>query len=59
MYKKFKCVVHFDGAFEYEVIAENEDEAMSLAEQRFGEEDEQEIVREIANIDVCDCTEMK
>ena len=52
--KKFVVVVHYEGAMNYEVEAETEEEAKEIADQMFNEEDDREISAQIADYDICD-----
>lgn len=56
--KKFAVVVHYEGAMNYEVEAETEEEAKEIADQMFNEEDDREISAQIADYDICDCWEL-
>ena len=47
--KKFAVVVHYEGAMNYEVEAETEEEARDIADQMFNEEDDREISAQIAS----------
>ena len=57
--KKFEVVVHYEGAINYEVEAQTEDEAKQIAEKMFGDESDTIIAAESADCGVCDCGEME
>lgn len=55
--KKFVVIVHYEGAMDYEVEAETEEEARDIADQMFSEEDDRKISTSVAYYDICDCWE--
>ena len=57
--KKFGVIVYYEGAINYEVEAQTEDEARQIAEKMFGDESDSIIAAEIADCGVCDCWEIK
>lgn len=57
--KKFEVVVHYEGAINYEVEAQTEDEAKQIAEKMFGNESDTIIAAEITDCGICDCWEME
>lgn len=57
--KKFGVIVYYEGAINYEVEAQTEDEARQIAEKMFGNESDSIIAAEIADCGVCDCWEIK
>ena len=56
--KKFVVIVHYEGAMDYEVEAETEEEARDIADQMFSEEDGRKISASVAYYDICDCWEL-
>lgn len=54
---KFVVIVRYEGAIDYEVEAETEEEARDIAEQMFSEEDDRKISASVAYYDICDCWE--
>jgi len=55
--KKYTVIVHYEGAFEYTVEAEDEDKAREIAEEKFGCESNDSIAENIADSYVCDSWE--
>ena len=56
--KKFVVIIHYEGAMDYEVEAETEEEARDIADQMFSEEDDRKISTSVAYYDICDCWEL-
>ena len=57
MNKKYRVIIHFEGAMDYEIEASNEDEAKEKAKTMFAEEDDRIIISEIADSFICDVWE--
>lgn len=55
--KKFNIVIHYAGAFDVQVEAENEEQARIKAEQAFDEVSDNELIAGLADIHICDCWE--
>ena len=52
---KYLVNVHYDGGWQFEIEADNEEQAKELAEERFGELSSEELVNNLADIFVDDC----
>lgn len=55
---KYNVVVHYEGAWNFEIEAENEDKAKELAEREFDNLSAVELEENLADISVCDCYEI-
>ena len=55
MKKIYRVVIHYEGAVDFEVEAENTIEAEMLAEELFDDMDDRELVANLGEIGVCDC----
>lgn len=55
--KTYNVVVHYEGAFSYEVEAENEDAAKEIAMDMASAEPNDALDENIADMFVCDCWE--
>ena len=58
MKKMYKVVIHYDGAVDFEIEAENTTEAEQLAEELFDDMDDRELVANLCEIGICDCYEI-
>ena len=56
---KYNVIIHYEGGWNFEIEAENEDEAKQIAENKFAELSPKELVENIADCFVCDCCEAK
>jgi hypothetical protein len=56
---KYNVVIHYEGGWNFEIEAENEDKAKEIAEMRFTELSPKELVNNLADSYVCDCWEEK
>ena len=57
--KTYNVVIHFAGAINIEVDAASEEKAKELAELVFDEISDADLIANIAEVDVCDCIEIK
>ena len=57
--KKLGVIVYYEGAINYEVEAQTEDEARQIAEKMYGDESDAIIAAEISDCVICDCWEME
>lgn len=55
--KKYNVVIHYSGAINVQVEAENEEQAYENAELAFDEVSSAQLIAELADIHVCDCWE--
>lgn len=55
--KKFKVNVHYEGGWQFEIEAKNEEDAKEKAEAMFGDIDARELVANLADIFIDDCWE--
>lgn len=55
--KKYHVVVHYEGAFVYDIEAASEDEAKDMAMTFYDSEDADAFLENLADADVCDCYE--
>lgn len=58
MSKIYRVVIHYEGAFSYDIKAENTTEAEQIAEEFFDNLTDREIVSNLCEIGVCDCYEI-
>ena len=58
MKKMYRVVIHYEGAVDFEVEAENTTEAEQLGELYFDAMDDRELVANLGEIGVCDCYEV-
>ena len=58
MKKMYRVVIHYEGAVDFEVEAENTMEAEMLAEELFDDMGDTELVANLGEIGVCDCYEV-
>ncbi len=58
MKKMYKVVIHYDGAVNFKVEAENTTEAEQLAEDFFDNMDFRELIANACEIGICDCYEV-
>lgn len=56
--KKFNVVIHYAGAFDFEIKANTEEEAKEKAYALFDEVDKRDLVANLGDVDVCDCWEV-
>ena len=56
---KYNVVIHYEGGWNFEIEAKNEDEAKEIAEMEFSELSAQELIDNLADFYVCDCCEEK
>ena len=52
---KYLVNVHYEGGWQFEIEADNEEQAKELAEERFDELSSEELVNNLAGIFVDDC----
>ena len=52
---KYLVNVHYEGGWQFEIEAENIEQAEELAEERFGELSSEELVNNLADIFVDEC----
>ena len=52
---KYLVNVHYEGGWQFEIEAENREQAEELAEERFGELSSEELVNNLADIFVDEC----
>ena len=57
--KKYNVVIHYAGAFDIQVEAENEEQARQMAEQAFDEVSDADLIAGLADIGICDCWEVE
>lgn len=57
--KTYNVVIHYAGAFDIQVEAENEEQAYQMAEQVFDEIPDQDLIADLADISICDCWEVE
>ena len=55
MKKTYNIVIHYEGGWEFEIDAENLDEAKKIAEIKFSELSAKELINNLADVYVCDC----
>ncbi len=55
---KYNVVIHYAGAWDFEVEADSQEQAEAIAEERFGDISAEQLVAELAECDVCDCWEI-
>ena len=53
--KTYKVVVHYEGAFEYDITAESEDDAKDIAMDMAEKEPNKALDDNLADMFVCDC----
>lgn len=58
MKKMYRVVIHYEGAVDFEVEAENTIEAEMLAEELFDDMDDRELCANLGEIGICDCYEV-
>ena len=54
---KFKTVIHYAGAYDFLIEADDEDAARQKAEEMFGELSAVDLEANIADVHICDCYE--
>ena len=52
---KYLVNIHYEGGWQFEIEADNEEQAKELAEERFDELSSEELVNNLAGIFVDDC----
>ena len=57
--KKFCVIVHFEGAMNYFIDADTEEEAVVRAENMFGKETAEKVMESIASSKATECEEIK
>ena len=57
--KKFCVIVHFEGATNYFIDADTEEEAIVRAENMFGKETAEKVMESIASSKATECEEIK
>ena len=57
--KKYNVVIHYAGAVNIEIDAENEDEARESAQRAFDDVSDTDLIADLAEVDVCDCWEIE
>jgi hypothetical protein len=55
---KYNVVIHYEGAWNFNIEAENEDEAKELAEIRFAELSPKELINNLADSFIDGCWEV-
>lgn len=55
--KKFNVNVHYEGGWNFEIEAENEDKAKEIAEMKFADISPKELINNLADVFVDDCWE--
>lgn len=55
---KYNVVVHYAGAWDFEVEADNQEQAEEIALSEFDKISPTELVAQLAECDVCDCWEI-
>lgn len=55
---KYNVVIHYEGAWDFEIEANNTEEASNIAEQLFADISAEELVEALADVFVCDCWEV-
>ena len=58
MKKMYKVIIHYEGAVEFEVEADNTTEAEQLAEELFDEMDDRELIANLGDIGIADVWEI-
>ena len=53
----FTVVIHYEGAFDYEIVADDEEEAKEIAWERYNSEPDSEFTMNLADSDICDVWE--
>lgn len=56
---KYNVIIHYAGAYDVEVEAENEEQAEIIAYALFDEANEIELIANLADIKVCDIIEIE
>lgn len=55
--KQYRVVVHYEGGWDFDIEAKNEDEAKDKAMELFGDLDCRSLINHLADVFVCDCWE--
>lgn len=55
---KYNIIVHYEGAWSFEIEAENVDKAKEIAEDKFADLDADELMSALADSYVCDYWEI-
>ena len=58
MEKMYRVVIHYEGAVDFEVEAENITEAEMIAERHFDDMDDRELCANLCEVGICDCYEV-
>ena len=56
---KYNVVIHYEGAWNFEIEAENEDRAKQIAEDSFADLSAKDLINNLADSFVCDCWEVE
>ncbi len=56
--KTYEVIIHYAGAVNVQVEAENEEQAREMAEQSFDEMSDADLIADLADIHICDCWEV-
>lgn len=59
MMNKYNVVIHYEGAWNFDIEAKDEDEAMEIAETKFAELSSEELIDNLADSFVDGCWELK
>ncbi len=57
--KTYTVIIHYAGAVNVQVEAENEEQAHAKAEQVFDEISDADLIADLADIHICDCWEVE
>ena len=57
MKKTYNVVIHYEGAWDFEIEAENEEEAKEKAEAMFDDIPDRELIANLADVFIDDCWE--
>ena len=58
MKNKYRVVIHYEGAWNFEIEAADEEQAQELAETQFAELGADELINNLADVITCDCWEV-
>ena len=56
--KKYRVIIHYEGAVAFNVKADNEAKAEQLAEELFDKMSDSELIAGLCEIGACDCYEV-
>ena len=57
--KTYEVIIHYAGAVNVQVEAENEEQAREMAEQSFDKMSDADLISDLADIHICDCWEVE